>query len=387
MFFATQKVLLNLINTDYMSSNQATEPPKSKFYLSVLALLMVLFFIGSVQVTHQTETTDQQTTVSQHQTGFDPGSFIMEHIADSYEWHTATFGHTHLSLPLPVILYSETQGFQLFLSSKFHHGHANYKNFQIANQGHNKGKIVEMVDGNEIRPLDFSITKNVLSLFISLAVLLILFIGIAKAYTTRQGMAPKGAQSLLEPLILFIRDDIAKASIGHKKYEKYTPYLLSVFFFIFLNNLLGLVPIFPGGANLTGNIAVTMVLAVFTFIITTINGNKNYWTHIFWGPNPWWLNVTIMPIVEILGIFIKPFVLMVRLFANITAGHIIALGFISLIFIFGNINPFAGYGISIVSMLFSVFMTLLELLVAFIQAYVFTLLSAIYFGMATEEHH
>jgi F-type H+-transporting ATPase subunit a len=209
-------------------------------------------------------------------------------------------------------------------------------------------------------------------------------------YRKNEGEAPSGVQSVLEPIILFVRDDIAKPSIGEKKYLRYMPFLLTLFFFIFINNLLGLVPIFPGGANVTGNIAVTMVLAVFTFLITSFSANKNYWVHIVNTPGvPWWLKfpVPLMPIVELIGVFTKPFVLMVRLFANITAGHIIVLGFISLIFIFGQMNPGFGYGISVISIAFSIFMTLLELLVAFIQAYVFTLLSALYFGMAIEEHH
>jgi F-type H+-transporting ATPase subunit a len=199
-------------------------------------------------------------------------------------------------------------------------------------------------------------------------------------------------QSLLEPVILFIRDDVAKSSIGEKKYEKYMPFLLTIFFFILLNNILGLVPIFPGGANVTGNIAVTMVMAVFTFILTTVNGNRHYWVDIVNTPGvPWWLKlpVPLMPIIEIIGIITKPVVLMIRLFANITAGHIIALGFVSLIFIFGAMNVALGYGVSVVSVAFMIFMNLLELLVAFIQAYVFTLLSALYFGLATiePEHH
>jgi F-type H+-transporting ATPase subunit a len=219
--------------------------------------------------------------------------------------------------------------------------------------------------------------------------LLWVFISIANRYKRNPNTSPKGLQSLLEPLIIFIRDDIAKDSIG-EKYEKYLPYLLTIFFFIFFNNLFGLIPFFPFGANLTGNIAITGVLAVFTFIITTLVGNKNYWVHIVNTPGvPWWLKfpVPLMPIVEIMGLFTKPFVLMVRLFANMTAGHIIVLGFISLIFIFGKMSMGLGYGVSIVSVGFSVFMIILDLLVSFIQAYVFTLLSALYFGMATEEHH
>ncbi len=203
-------------------------------------------------------------------------------------------------------------------------------------------------------------------------------------------MPPKGLQSLLEPLILFIRDDIAKSSIGEKHYEKFTPFLLTIFFFILLNNLLGLVPLFPGGANVTGNITVTMALALFTFFITTITGNKNYWSHIFNTPGvPWWLKLPLplIPFIELFGVFIKPFVLMIRLFANISAGHIIVLGFFSLIFIFGNMSSGLGMAVSPVSILFTIFMSILEILVAFIQAYVFTILSAIYFGMASEEDH
>ena len=239
---------------------------------------------------------------------------------------------------------------------------------------------------------DFSITKTVLAILLSSLLLIFVFISVANAYKRNAGKAPAGLQSLLEPLIIFIRDDIAKSSIGEKRYEKFMPYLLTVFFFIFFNNLLGLIPLFPGGANVTGNIAVTLVMAAFTFVITTINGNKHYWVDIINTPGvPWWLKIPVplMPIVEIIGIVTKPFVLMVRLFANITAGHIIVLGFASLIFIFGAISTALGYGVSVVSVAFILFMDVLELLVAFIQAYVFTLLSALYFGLATvePEHH
>lgn len=332
---------------------------------------------------------------------FKAGEMIVEHIIDAHEWHILSYGDFHLTVPLPVILW-HNGGLHVFMSSKFHHGHDDYKGFGLAQEGEHKGKIVRTLqdrflidhvivhDPSQDLPLDFSITKNVLAVFFSLILMSWLFIYIAKTYRQREGKAPKGVQSLLEPLILFIRDDIAKASIGEKKYEKYMPYLLTLFFFIFLNNLLGLVPIFPGGANVTGNIAVTMVLALFTFFITTFSGNKAYWMHIINTPGvPWWLKIPVplMPVVELIGVFTKPFVLMVRLFANITAGHIIVLGFISLIFIFGELHAGLGLGVSIVSIAFAIFMNLLELLVAFIQAYVFTLLSALYFGMATEEHH
>ncbi len=321
---------------------------------------------------------------------FKPGPFIMDHIADNHSWHIAEIGHTPISVPLPILLYSQQTGFSVFMSSKFEHGHATYNGFRLDLEGVNKGKIVEEVNG-EWKPVcfDFSITKNVFALLFSLVVLAWIFISAANSYKRREGQAPKGIQSIVEPFILFIRDDIAKSSIAHHP-ERYVPYLLTVFFFIFLNNLFGLIPIFPFGANLTGNIAVTMALALITFAITTFKANKNYWIHIINAPGvPWWLKfpVPLMPVVEIIGVFTKPFVLMVRLFANITAGHIIALGFFSLIFIFGEMNVAAGYGISILSVAFTVFMGMLEILVALIQAYVFTLLSALYFGMATEEHH
>lgn len=325
---------------------------------------------------------------------FDAGEMIMEHILDSHEWHIANVGHTHISIPLPVILYADG-GIHIFSSGRFHHGEVTYDGFKLETEGKNKGKIVKILaDSNTPNesaavPLDFSITKNVLSLFISVALLMFLFISIANSYSKRKDHAPEGIQSLLEPIIMFIRDDIARPSIGEKRYGHYMPYLLTIFFFIFLNNLIGLIPFFPGGANLTGNIAVTMVLALFTFIITSFSGNKGYWKHIVNAPGvPWWLKfpVPLMPIVEIVGVFTKPFVLMVRLFANMTAGHIILLGFMSLIFIFGKMSVGLGLSVTPVSVGFALFMSLLELLVAFIQAYVFTLLSAIYFGMASEEH-
>jgi F-type H+-transporting ATPase subunit a len=279
----------------------------------------------------------------------------------------------------------------LFNASKFHHGTASYSGFIIGGESSKyPGKIVEtQSDGSEVRPFDISITKNVVSLFTSILLLLLIFLSIAKRYKEDYNRSPKGIQSWLEPVILFIRDDVVKSSIGEEKYRKYLPYLLTAFFFILINNLMGLVPIIPGGANLTGNVAVTMVLALITFITIMLNGSKDYYMHIVNAPGvPWWLKfpLPLMPFVEIIGVFTKPFVLMVRLFANITAGHIIALGFYSLIFIFGEKSAFAGYGVSVVTILFTVFMGLLEILVAFIQAYVFTLLSALYIGMAVEQH-
>ena len=326
---------------------------------------------------------------------FNPGEMIMEHVVDNHEWHIATIGRFHLTVPLPVLFFCEGK-FYAFWSSEFHNETNSCKGFTVAKAGARKGKIVtlesEMTGKEGPAIYDFSITNTVLAIFISGLLLIWIFVSVANRYTRNKGKAPHGLQNLLEPLILFVRDDIAKSSIGEKRYEKYMPYLLTIFFFIFLNNLLGIVPIFPGGANVTGNIAVTGVMALCTLVITTASGNRHYWIDIINTPGvPWWLKIPVplMPVVEFIGIITKPFVLMVRLFANITAGHIIILGFISIIFIFGEISSALGMGIGIPTLLFMIFMDLLELLVAFIQAYVFTLLSALYFGLATvePEHH
>ena len=345
-------------------------------------------------------------TVNAEEEVFDPGEYIMEHITDDYGWHITTYNDHHITIPLPVILFDDGQ-FVVFSSSKFHHGTQAYKGYALGFTEETDGSIVKLKgnyaeysgevdfanavsDIDHVCKYDISITKNVCALLISVILICWIFLSIAKKYKEGPLKAPKGMQSLMEPLILYIRDDVVIPSIGEEKYQKYFPYLLTLFFFILINNLMGLVPIFPGGANLTGNIAVTMVLALITFFITNISGSKHYWKDIFNAPGvPWWLKVPIplMPLVEFIGVFTKPFVLMIRLFANITAGHIIVLGFIALIFIFGAMSPAIGYAVSPVSIFFYLFMGLLELLVAFIQAYVFTLLSAIYIGMAIEEPH
>lgn len=303
--------------------------------------------------------------------------FIMHHVQDAHEWHFATIGHTHISIPLPVILYESGHGLHFFMSSDFvdeHHNKIEKNGFYFDDHGHLKASDESKVF------YDISITKNVASLFISVILLFWVFLSISKKYRQDPLKAPKGLQSVFEPIIIFIRDEIARPNIGEKKHEKFMPYLLSVFFFIWFNNLLGLL---PGAANLTGNIAVTLTLALFTFVITTFSGSKDYWKHIFNTPGvPWWLKlpIPIMPVVEFIGILTKPFSLMIRLFANITAGHIIILSLIALVFIFESVY------VGPVTVLFGLFMNFLELLVAFIQAFVFTLLSAIYFGMAVEEH-
>lgn len=331
---------------------------------------------------------------------FDPGSFIIDHVIDSYGWHITTFKGHHVSIPLPVILFDNGK-LVLFSSAKFHHGHAAYKGYALGFTDDTKGVIVKLNEpltgalahGGHYEYstnfIDLSITKNVCSMFIAIGILLFVFFSVAKSYKRRPNMAPKGLQTLMEIIIVFIRDEVVIASMGKEKHAKYLPYILTLFFFILLNNLMGLIPIFPGGANVTGNIAVTGILALITLLITSFSGNKNYWKHIFNTPGvPWWLKVPIpiMPIVEAMGIFTKPFVLMIRLFANITAGHIIILGFISLIFIFGGMNPFVGFAVSPLSIIFYLFMGMLELVVAFVQSYLFALLTSMYIGMAIEDH-
>jgi len=328
---------------------------------------------------------------------FSAGDMIMHHITDTHEWHVLDWNSKPISIPLPIILLDGGL-LQIFMSSEFNHGKS------VVERG---GKYYKLYHGNKIyhtdqlgtinydntnkvtntSPIDFSITKNVFSLLLTIIILLIVFFRTSRAYKKDVNSAPSGLRGALEILILFVRDDIAKPAIGIKYYNKYLPFLLTVFFFILLSNLMGLVPVFPGGANLTGNIAIPLVLAGMVFIITTLSGKKAYWKHIFAMPGVPVPVLLILTPIEIIGALLKPIVLMIRLFANITAGHIIVLSFFSFIFIFGEISPVAGYGASIMSISFAVFMTILEILVAFLQAYVFTLLSAIYFGSAVEEEH
>lgn len=360
-----------------------------------IVFLFVTFSFNSLLAdeTHEVAGSD---SIAGHE--FDAGKFIIEHVSDSYEWHIVSFGETHVSIQLPVILYSknpelhEGKNLHVFMSSKFHHGHDDFKGFRISHSKEFEGKIVELdANGTEIgKPLDFSVTKVVVELFITVFILFWVFISMAVKAVKNRNKAPSGLQNLLEPVILFVRDQVARPTIGDKKYEKYMPFLLTLFFFILLLNIIGLIPIPPFGANVTGNISITMVLALFTFVITTFSGNKHYWKEIYNPDVPWWLKfpIPLMPIVELTGVITKPFVLMVRLFANMMAGHMIITVFVSLIFIFGSLmGAGAGFGVSPLSIAFSVFIMLLDVLVSFIQAYVFTLLSALYIGMATAEHH
>jgi len=304
-------------------------------------------------------------------TEFNPGDMIMHHVTDSYEWHLLDIAEIPITLPLPVILYAPVQGLDVFSSSKFHHGTANYNGYGIDDHGH-----VYAEDGRQFYNL--SITKNVAALFLAAFIMVVLFLSAARGYKTNPGGSPKGLQSWIEPLVVYIKDEVVKPNIG-PKYQKYLPYMLTLFFFIWFGNLLGLL---PGAANLTGNIAVTMVLAVFTLILTLFSSNRNYWSHIFNPPGvPLLLKPIIIPI-EILGVFTKPFSLMLRLFVAITAGHIVILSLIALAFIFHS--WVVGLGTSFVIL----FINLIEILVATIQAYVFTLFSSMYIGMAVaDEHH
>lgn len=325
---------------------------------------------------------------------FDPKEMIMHHVKDAHEFHIIDWNEKPISLPLPIILWTDN-GLTTFMSSAFHHDDSGHEVVERNGAKFVKfhEKIYQLNDGaseaefdekhnliNGTKPLDFSITRNVFMMWVSVAVLLFIFFSAARSYRKSEDNVPSGIGSFVEPLVVFVRDEIAKPMIGEHKYKRYMPYLLTIFFFIWINNIFGLIPIL-NGANLSGNIAFTMVLAIFTFIITTLSGNKNYWKHIFWMPGvPVPMKIFLMPI-EIIGMFTKPISLMIRLFANITAGHIIILALMSLIFIFKSV------AIAPVSVAFSLFITVIEIVVTAIQAYIFTILSALYFGMATEEAH
>jgi F-type H+-transporting ATPase subunit a len=328
----------------------------------------------------------------QHES-FDVTELILEHLADAYEWHIATFGHTHLSIPLPVIVKEKAGGWHVFSSARFEHGHAGYKGFYLSEHGDFKGKIVEKdASGHETRPWDLSLTKNACSLLISSTLLIFLVLACARWYRKRQDkpneISPKGFVALIELLITSIIDSVIKPCIG-KNYKPYVPYLLTVFFFIFSNNLLGIIPLFPGGANVTGNIAVTCILAIFTFLIVNVFGTKEYWKEILWPEVPLWLKapIPIMPVLELVGIFTKPFALTIRLFANILAGHSIVLGLTCMIFLTVSMGTALNTGMSFLAVLMTVFISFIELLVAFIQAYVFTMLSAVFIGLSQVEPH
>lgn len=363
--------------------------------------------------------------------GYDPVGTVMAHIADQNEFHVWYNVH----IPLPLILYAPERGWSTFLSSKFHHGTQAVDGYvlnhgrvnRVADPSFPQGEVhiecvshqTEVVDDKEkdvyyvcyegtaykLDPpstldggvlgggitsfYDFSITKNVFTMILGSIVLILLFLAVARGYKRNEGKAPSGIQSFMEPFFTFIRDEVTVPMIGEKHYERFQPFIMTLFFFVLICNLFGLIPFFPFGANVTGNLAVTLVLAIFTFIVTNINGNGHYWEHIFWMPGiPAWVKVILTP-VEVLGLFIKPFSLMIRLFANISAGHIIILSLIGLIFLFGNNGESVGGAATggVIGGLFTAFMNLIELLVAFLQAFIFAILSASYIGAAVDEGH
>lgn len=313
---------------------------------------------------------------------------VFEHIGDAYSWHIATVGETDICIYLPVIVKGRDSGWHFFSSSHVEHGDA-YNGFCIAREGDYKGKIVEQTStGEEVRPsIDISITKNVLGLWINCGVLLLIILPVARWYKRDTVEPPKGFRGAVEVLMLDVQDELIKPSIG-EDYKRYTPYLLTAFFFIFINNVMGLVPFFPGGANITGNITITLFLAVCTFLVVNFSGTKEYWKEIFWPEVPTWLKVPVplMPVIEIFGVFTKPFALMIRLFANIMAGHSVILSLVCVIFITVSMGIGINIGMSVVSVVFTIFMNFIELLVAYIQAYVFTLLSAVFIGLAKVKH-
>lgn len=319
----------------------------------------------------------------------DVKGIVFGHIGDAYEWHITDIGETKLIIPLPVIVYSSTTGWHCFLSSRLEENHGSYEGFSIAPTGSPyEGKLVEHdAAGNEVRPFDISITKVTLALFINSALLLVIILSVARWYKRhpKASASPSGFVGCMEMFIMMINDDVIKSCVG-PNYRKFAPYLLTAFFFIFINNLMGLIPFFPGGANVTGNIAVTFVLAVCTFLAVNLFGSKHYWKDIFWPDVPWWLKVPVpmMPFIELFGIFTKSFALMIRLFANMLAGHMAMLILTCLVFISASMGPALNGSLTVASVLFNIFMNALELLVAFIQAYVFTMLSAVFIGLAQE---
>ena len=368
---------------------------------AVFSVFSVLFFNTSfAQEKNEVHVANEKT----EKKSFDANEVIFGHVLDAHEFHFLSYKGSdgqqhHATIPLPVILYSKAKGFDVFMSSKFEHGEKNYKGYDLLTdeeiaerkldpKKYTAGQIVAVNDSgainNSVTVYDVSLTRNVVQMLLALALLVWVLLYMAKKYRSGQGIttAPKGVQNLMEPIITFIRDEVAVPNLG-RKYKKYFPYLLTVFFFILINNLVGLI---PGSANVTGNIAFTMVLAVISFIVIMFSTNKHYWGHIFNPPVPMGVK-PILVLVEALGVLTKPFALMIRLFANMIAGHIIIISLISLIFIFGSLSTAIGWGFSPLSVAFVIFIYFIELLIAFLQAYIFTILTAVFIGQAFEGGH
>lgn len=307
---------------------------------------------------------------------------VMEHLADSYEWHIASYNGKSLSIPLPIIV-------RISQTGQWYVGTAENLPAPLYFDAQHHGKIYEkMADGSSERALDFSLTKSVMQIWIVVAILIAVFLGCARWYKKHdeKSNAPGGFVGMMEMLVMTIYDDVVHPLVGETQYKKYAPYLLTVFFFILTTNLVGLVPIFPGGANVTGNINITFFLAICTMLAINLFGNKEYWKEIFWPDVPIFLKaIPLMPAIELFGVFTKPFALMVRLFANMMAGHAIILSFTCVIFVGWSMGVGMGVGLNLFSGLMLLFMNCVELLVAFIQAYVFTLLSAVFIGLAHKE--
>ena len=335
---------------------------------------------------------DDVTPAEQEENTVDVKEIVFGHIGDSYEWHITDFGETKVIIPLPVIVYSGTTGWHVFLSYRLEENGGSLEGLSIAPEGSKyEGKLVEHdAAGNEVRPWDISITKVTLALLINSVLLIVIVLCVARWYRRhpQDSAAPGGFVGFMEMFIMMVNDDVIKSCVG-PKYRKFAPYLLTAFFFIYINNLMGLIPVIPGGANVTGNIAITMVLAVCTFLAVNIFGTKTYWKDIFWPNVPVWRKcpIPMMPGIELFGIFTKPFALMIRLFANIMAGHAAILSLVAIIFITVKSGALINGPMTVVSVLFGIFMDGLEVLVAFIQAYVFTMLSAVFIGLSREGGH
>lgn len=313
----------------------------------------------------------------------DVQDIVFTHIQDAYTWHITEWNGKEISIPLPVLVKSEERGWDFFLSSRLHHSRTHH-HYYLATAGEHTGKVVEKNSkGEEVKPLDLSLTKNVCGLLLGCGILLFVILRTARWYKKHPNEAPGGFIGLMEMVVVMIQESVIKEGVG-KSYQPFSSYLLTVFFFILINNLVGIIPVFPGGANITGNIAVTLVLAACTFIAVNLFAPKAYWKEIFWPKAPIYLKLPlpIMPFVEFFGVLTKPFALMIRLFANIMAGHTIILALTCLIFITASMGAVVNSGMTVVSVLFCVFMNCVELLVACLQAYIFTLLSANYIGLA-----
>lgn len=338
-------------------------------------ILVLLAVLSSVQI-NASETEGEKINIPE---------IVLEHLSDSYEWHIASYEGKHISIPLPIIVRSSATGEWYVCTA-----HSLPEQFFFDETHH--GKIYEKLpDGTRERPLDLSITKTVTQIWIVVIVLIAIFLSCAKWYKKRdeKSEAPSGFVGMIEMFVMTIHDDLIKPSVGENHYKPYAPYLLTVFFFIFTTNIIGLIPIFPGGANVTGNINITLFLAVCTMLAINLFGNKEYWKEIFWPEVPLFLKAypaPVMPLIELFGVFTKPFALMIRLFANMMAGHAVILSFTCVIFLGWSMGVGYGLGLNIFSIIMLLFMNCLEVLVAFVQAYVFTMLSAVFIGLAHKEH-